>query len=85
MGSRHKALSAAIMANVLEWYDVGLYGYSAPIIGPLFFPAKDTIPSLISTFVVFAIGFLVRPLGPWSLGDQGTRSAGTRPWATPLY
>jgi MHS family proline/betaine transporter-like MFS transporter len=73
MEKRNKILGAAIAANVLEWYDFGLYGYFAPILAQLFFPAEDSVRSLISTFMVFAVGFLVRPIGAVFFGRMGDR------------
>lgn len=61
------------MGNALEWYDFLLYAYFAPIIAPLFFPAKTPLISLLLTFSVFALGFLIRPLGAILIGQWGDR------------
>lgn len=63
----------SLIGNVLEWYDFALYGYFAPVISPLFFPADNPFLSLITTFAVFAIGFLMRPLGAAIFGYYGDR------------
>ncbi|HWP92856.1 MAG TPA: MFS transporter [Thermodesulfobacteriota bacterium] len=68
-----KTLVAGSVGNVLEWYDFALYGSFAPIIAKLFFPAKDELASLLSTFGVFALGFLMRPLGAAIFGFVGDR------------
>ncbi|HVV68135.1 MAG TPA: MFS transporter [Gammaproteobacteria bacterium] len=62
---------AGVVGNTLEWYDFLLYAYFAPIIAPLFFPAKTYFLSLLMTFSVFALGFLVRPLGALVIGRWG--------------
>lgn len=62
-----------LLGNVLEWYDFALYGYFAAIISPLFFPSNDPIISLITTFAVFAVGFIMRPLGALLFGYFGDR------------
>ena len=62
-----RAIIAGIAGNVMEWYDFGVYGYFAANIGRHFFPAQDTVSSLIAAFGVFAAGFLMRPLGKSAL------------------
>lgn len=74
-----KTVLAGAIGNVLEWYDFALFGYFAPILSVLFFPASDPALSLIATFSVFAVGFLARPLGALCFGywgdTRGRRSA----------
>jgi MHS family proline/betaine transporter-like MFS transporter len=65
---------AGAVGSVLEWYDFAVYGYLAPIIGTLFFPADDPVASLLAAFGVFAIGFAARPVGGVILGYIGDRS-----------
>src|SRR5262249_15024053 len=64
---------AGIAGNVMEWYDFGVYGYFATVIGSQFFPAKDPTSSLIAAFGVFAAGFLMRPLGSLVFGHLGDK------------
>lgn len=72
--SKHKrAIIAGIIGNVMEWYDFALYGYFAVIISKLFFPSESAIVSLLSTFAVFAAGFLMRPVGAALFGYIGDR------------
>jgi MHS family proline/betaine transporter-like MFS transporter len=68
-----EALAAGTVGNVLEWYDFGLYGYFAPVIGSLFFPSSNPIASLIGSYAGFAVGFVVRPIGGVVLGHLGDR------------
>lgn len=68
-----ESLSAGMIGNVLEWYDFGLYGYLAPVIGAMFFPSTNPIASLLGAYGGFAIGFAVRPLGGAVLGHLGDR------------
>jgi MFS transporter, MHS family, proline/betaine transporter len=67
------ALAAGGVGNVLEWYDFGLYGYFAPVLGRLFFPSHDPLASLIGAYGGFAIGFAMRPVGGAVLGHLGDR------------
>lgn len=64
---------ACIIGNVLEWYEFSLFAYLSPVIASLFFPGKNGIISLLSTLLVFAAGFVVRPLGSIVLGHMGDR------------
>src|ERR1700757_3278106 len=68
-----RAITAGVIGNVLEWYDFGVYGYLVPIISQLFFPSSDTVASLLSTFAVFGVGFLMRPVGSILFGIYGDR------------
>src|SRR5579863_3806982 len=67
------ALAAGGVGNLLEWYDFGLYGYFAPVLGRLFFPSHDALASLIGAYAGFAIGFAMRPIGGAVLGHIGDR------------
>jgi MHS family proline/betaine transporter-like MFS transporter len=64
---------AGIVGNILEWYDFAVYGYLAPIIGELFFPAEDPTVSVIAAFGAFAAGFLARPFGSILFGHIGDK------------
>lgn len=69
--SRRAAIAAAA-GNVLEGYDIGIYGYSAVILAKLFFSDNGT-GALILTFAVFASGYLTKPLGAVLFGHIGDR------------
>ncbi len=66
-----RAVSAAVIGNVLEWYDFGVYGYVAAIIGKNFFPGTDEVTQLLSAFLTFGLGFLARPVGGIVIGRMG--------------
>lgn len=68
-----RVVIAGMIGNGLEWYDFALYGYFAPILGKLFFPGNDPYVQLISTYGIFAMGFLMRPLGGILFGALGDR------------
>src|SRR5260370_13668857 len=67
------AITAGVIGNVLEWYDFGVYGYLVPTISALFFPGGDPVVSLLSTFAVFGVGFVMRPVGSILFGIYGDR------------
>lgn len=68
-----KIVGSGLIGNVLEWYDFALYGYFAHTLSPLFFPTHNKLASLIAAFAVFAIGFLVRPIGAVFFGHLGDK------------
>lgn len=70
---RKKAVVAAVIGNFVEWYDFTIYGYLAVAIAPLFFPAEDRLVSLMATFAVFGVAFLMRPIGALFFGSMGDR------------
>ncbi len=69
--SARKAVVAAVVGNVLEWYDFAVYSFMAGIIGRNFFPSGDPASELLASFAVFGVGFLARPLGGIVIGRIG--------------
>lgn len=67
----HRAIGASAIGNMVEWFDYGLYAYGVVIISQVLFPANDN--SLFWAFAVFAISFLVRPLGGFVWGPLGDK------------
>ena len=68
-----KVIAAGMIGNVLEWYDFAIYGYFAASIGRHFFPREDAVAQLLAAFGVFALGYLVRPIGGALIGHIGDR------------
>ncbi|HAU1152148.1 TPA: MHS family MFS transporter [Legionella pneumophila] len=62
------SIIAGLYGNALEWYDFLLYASFAPVFAEIFFPSKIHFVSLIATFSLFAIGFIMRPIGGLLLG-----------------
>ena len=71
--SDRRRLLAGSVGNVLEWYDFAVYGFLAPLMGPLFFPDEDPLAALINTYGIFAAGYIVRPVGGVIFGYIGDR------------
>ena len=72
-GDHRRNVVAAGFGNLLEWYDFGVYGFFAVIIGQHFFPSDDPFASLLSAFGVFAVGYAARPVGALVLGNLGDK------------
>src|ERR1700719_5204042 len=66
-----RALWAAAIGNLLEWYDFGVYAYLASLIAAKFFPGSDPTASLLASFAAYGVGFLARPLGGIVVGRLG--------------
>ncbi|MEY3750519.1 MAG: hypothetical protein RLZZ186_938 [Cyanobacteriota bacterium] len=68
---RQRAALAALLGNALEWYDFAVYGYVASDLGRVFFPADVPGLQTLAAFGVFAVGYLMRPIGSVVLGPLG--------------
>ena len=71
--AERRTVIAGLAGNVMEWYDFGIYGYFAAVMGKQFFPAHDPAVSLMASFGVFAVGFLGRPMGALIFGHVGDK------------
>ncbi|MFC5826632.1 MFS transporter [Nonomuraea insulae] len=73
--SRVRQLMAASIGNVVEWYDWYAYSALATIFSVQIFPtsAGNSLVPLLSAFVVFAVGFFMRPLGGLLVGAFADR------------
>jgi MFS transporter, MHS family, proline/betaine transporter len=68
-----RVIAAGMIGNVLEWYDFAIYGYFATAIGRHFSPHEDAVAQLLSAFGVFALGYVMRPVGGALIGHIGDR------------
>ncbi len=72
---RRKYYVASIVGNVLEWYDFILYGMFATVFSKIFFSTHNPQSAILGTFGIFAVGYLMRPIGGLFIGHFGdTRS-----------
>ena len=66
--------------NLVEWYDWYVYSAFTLYFAPAFFPATDRTSQLLNAAAIFAVGFLMRPIGAWLMGRYadryGRRAAG---------
>jgi MHS family proline/betaine transporter-like MFS transporter len=72
-GSTQRVIAAGAIGNVLEWYDFAVYGYFAAAMGRAFFPSEDKVAQVLAAFGIFAVGFLMRPVGGALIGYVGDR------------
>ncbi|MBP0597037.1 MHS family MFS transporter [Herbaspirillum sp. LeCh32-8] len=69
-----RALLAATIGTIIEWFDYALYGAAAGlIINKLFFPQLSASVGVLAAFATFAVGFVSRPLGGIIISHVGDR------------
>lgn len=81
-GSRIRAIVSGSVGNLVEWYDWYAYAAFSLYFAPVFFPGKDATANLLQTAGIFAVGFLMRPIGGWLFGSLADRKG--RKWAMTL-
>ncbi|MDX3696757.1 MFS transporter [Streptomyces europaeiscabiei] len=65
------SILVAALSTVVEWYDFTLYLYMTTVLSRVFFGTGST--SLLITLAVFAVAYLMRPLGAMAFGHIGDR------------
>jgi MFS transporter, MHS family, alpha-ketoglutarate permease len=68
MRRRIKAIFIGSVGNLVEWYDFYAYAAFALYFAAAFFPNSDPVVQQLNAALLFAAGFLVRPLGGWLFG-----------------
>lgn len=79
MNPRLKSIIGGSTGNLVEWYDWYAYSAFTLYFAPHFFPSGDRTAQLLSAAAVFAVGFIMRPVGAWIMGiyaDRRGRKAG---------
>jgi MHS family alpha-ketoglutarate permease-like MFS transporter len=70
---RLKAIIGGSAGNLVEWYDWYAYSAFTLYFAPHFFPSEDRTAQLLSAAGIFAVGFLMRPIGAWLMGIYADR------------
>ncbi|MDB5700120.1 MAG: transporter [Sphingomonadales bacterium] len=70
---RLKSIVGGSAGNLVEWYDFYTYSVLTIYFAPSFFPKADPTAQLLSAAAIFAVGFLMRPVGSWIMGVYGDR------------
>jgi MHS family alpha-ketoglutarate permease-like MFS transporter len=71
---RLKAIFTGSVGNLVEWYDWYAYTAFALYFAPVFFPKGNPTAQLLDTAAIFAVGFLMRPIGGWLFGSIADKS-----------
>jgi len=67
------SIVSSSIGNLVEWYDWYAYAVFALYFGASFFPKDNQTAQLLNTAGIFAIGFLMRPIGGWLMGAFADR------------
>ncbi|MBA2126225.1 alpha-ketoglutarate transporter [Hyphomicrobium methylovorum] len=70
---RIKAILVGSSGNLVEWYDFYVYAAFSLYFAKAFFPEGDQTAQLLNTAAIFAVGFLMRPVGAWYFGRLADR------------
>src|SRR6187200_1368423 len=57
-----------LLGNILDHYDIALFSFFAPVLGPIFFPTYDPIVQLILTYGLSITSLISKPLGTYLFG-----------------
>jgi MHS family alpha-ketoglutarate permease-like MFS transporter len=71
---RIKSIIGGSLGNLVEWYDWYVYTAFSLYFSAAFFPKSSELVQLLNTSGIFAIGFLMRPIGGWVMGTYADRS-----------
>jgi MFS transporter, MHS family, alpha-ketoglutarate permease len=72
-GRRLKAIFVGSSGNLVEWFDFYTYAAFSLYFAHAFFPSGDQTAQLLQTTAIFAVGFLMRPIGGWLFGHFADR------------
>jgi MHS family alpha-ketoglutarate permease-like MFS transporter len=72
-GRRLLSLAGGSVGNLVEWYDWYVYSAFSLYFAKSFFPPASQTVQLLNAAAVFAVGFLMRPVGGWLLGRFADR------------
>ena len=67
-GRRLRAILSGSVGNLVEWYDWYVFSAFSLYFSGSFFPSGDATAQLLQTAGIFALGFLMRPIGGWMFG-----------------
>ncbi len=70
---RVKSIFRGAIGNLIEWYDWYVYAAFSIYFAKSFFPQGDLTAQLLNTSAIFAVGFFMRPLGGWLMGNYADR------------
>src|SRR5947207_7772553 len=68
MRRRIKAIFIGSIGNLVEWYDFYAYAAFALYFASSFFPGNDPVVQQLNAAILFAFGFIMRPIGGWLFG-----------------
>ncbi|MDQ0456093.1 MFS transporter [Rhizobium paknamense] len=73
MGRRLKSIFSGSIGNLVEYYDFYVYSAFSLYFAQSFFPNSDPTAQLLNAAGIFAVGFIMRPIGGWFFGAYADR------------
>lgn len=73
MARRLKSILGGSIGNLVEWYDWYVYSAFSLYFASAFFPPANPTIQLLNAAAIFAVGFIVRPIGGWLMGWYADR------------
>lgn len=70
---RIRSIVGGSLGNLVEWYDWYVYSAFTLYFSGVFFPSDNQTVQLLNTAGIFAIGFLMRPIGGWLMGSYADK------------
>ena len=70
---RIRSILGGSAGNLVEWYDWYAYSAFTLYFAPVFFPKASQTAQLLNAAAIFAVGFLMRPIGAWAMGVYADR------------
>ena len=71
--TRLKSILGGSAGNLVEWYDWYVYAAFTLYFAHAFFPKGSQTAQLLQAAAIFAVGFLMRPIGAWIMGIYSDR------------
>src|SRR5215470_13814688 len=73
-GNLLRAVIASTIGTSIEWYDFFLYStVTGLVFAKEFFPKSDPFVGTLQAFLIYAVGFVARPVGAAVFGHYGDR------------
>ena len=70
---RIRAIVGGSAGNLVEWFDWYAYSVLTVYFAPVLLPGQSKTAELLSAALIFAVGFLMRPIGAWVMGIYSDR------------
>lgn len=73
VANRLKSIFAGSIGNLIEWYDFYVYNSFAIYFAKSFSSSTDPTVQFLTAFSIYAVGFVIRPVGGFVLGYYADR------------
>lgn len=67
-------IAGSMIGTIIEWYDIFIFSSGSVYIGEELFPSTNKVVAILDVLLVFALGFLTRPIGAFLFGHYGDRN-----------